>query len=55
MLCLKQAGIEFRASHPGSFAYLHLPIYDLEEQDLLMHLPECFRFIEQGMNQGEMM
>ena len=47
-----QAGIELTPSHPSLFTYLKLPMYDLEEHDLLMHLPESLSFIDGAHAKG---
>ena len=47
-----QAGIELTPSHPSLYTYLKLPMFDLEEQDLLTHLPESLSFIDGAHAQG---
>jgi hypothetical protein len=48
-----QVGVELQPSHPKSFAYLQLPIYDMPEQDIVASFPAAFDFIEQGMTDGK--
>jgi protein-tyrosine phosphatase len=50
---LLQVGVELQPSHPNSFAYLQLPIYDMPEQDIVASFPAAFDFIEQAMKDGK--
>mmetsp|Transcript_15368 Transcript_15368/g.33303 ORF Transcript_15368/g.33303 Transcript_15368/m.33303 type:complete len:904 (+) Transcript_15368:136-2847(+) len=47
-----QVGAELSPSHQGHLVYKCLPLYDLEEQDLITHLPECFNFIDAARQHG---
>mmetsp|Transcript_31333 Transcript_31333/g.69751 ORF Transcript_31333/g.69751 Transcript_31333/m.69751 type:complete len:217 (-) Transcript_31333:840-1490(-) len=50
-----QVGVELRCSHPAYFTYKQVPLYDLEEGDLLSLLPQCFEFIKQGQAAGKVL
>jgi hypothetical protein len=44
-----QVGAGLSPSYPHAFKYKTLPLLDIEEQDLISYLPECFEFIAEGM------
>lgn len=50
---LLQVGVELQPSHPNTFVYLQLPIYDMPEQDIVASFPAAFDFIEQAINKGK--
>ncbi|GIL62311.1 hypothetical protein Vafri_16590, partial [Volvox africanus] len=47
-----QVGKELSPTHPTAFTYKHIPVYDLEEEDLVKYFPECFEFINAGRENG---
>ncbi|EFJ53266.1 hypothetical protein VOLCADRAFT_46734, partial [Volvox carteri f. nagariensis] len=47
-----QVGKELSPTHPAAFTYKHVPVYDLEEEDLVKYFPECFAFINSGRETG---
>ncbi|KAL6755208.1 protein-tyrosine phosphatase-like protein, partial [Haematococcus lacustris] len=47
-----QAAEELTPHFPDRFNYLRLPLADLEEQDLITHLPACIHFIEEALAAG---
>jgi hypothetical protein len=48
-----QAGAELTPTHPDSFSYLNLSIYDKEWADLVGYLPEACAFIDSAIASGE--
>lgn len=40
------------AEHHAGFSYLYVSANDVEDADLLTRLPDCFRFIDEGRQQG---
>lgn len=46
-----QVAFEVSPSHAG-LAYHHIPVYDIEDQDIVNLFPQCFSFIDQGRSQG---
>lgn len=47
-----QVGTELTPTHPGHFAYKHIPVLDLEEEDLVKYFDQCFQFIDAGRDAG---
>ncbi|KAF8069586.1 VH-PTP13 [Scenedesmus sp. PABB004] len=47
-----QVGVELAPSHPGRYAYLSLPVYDVVEQDLVSLFPAAFSFIDAALASG---
>eukprot|EP00798_Chlamydomonas_sp_ICE-L_P016100 gene16100-22242_t len=47
-----QVGLELKPSHLHRYVYKHIPVVDLEEEDLVSFFEECINFIHEGRQKG---
>lgn len=47
-----QVGRELFPSHADVFVYKHIPVYDMEAQDIVVHLRDCFNCIDEAREKG---